>query len=124
MPKRADEMIFATQCPCQDCYNKKIIIWHHYGCPFNIPLYISTKGVIRCENCGMVELFFNCKYNCGCHEGESFSAKFRSPSSHFKKISEILGELEDIKVFTVDFICILHAALRQQFRNKYKNNNY
>ena len=119
MPKRADEFIFASGCPSQDCNNKNIIVWHHYGCPFNIPLYISTKGVIRCEYCGMEELFVNCKFNCGYHEGESYSAKFRTPSK-LKKILGALSALEDGKIYTVDFIFLLAAALKLQYRNKFK----
>ena len=69
MPKRTDEIIFISECPSEGCNNINRIAWHHYGCSFNIPLYISPKGIIRCENCGIKEYYTNCKFNFGYHEG-------------------------------------------------------
>ena len=50
MPRRADEVIFISEWPVIDCNNHNRITWHHYGCHFNIPLYISIKGKIRYDN--------------------------------------------------------------------------
>ena len=123
MPRRADEVIFISECPVFDCNNHNRITWHHYGCPFNIPLYISIKGKIRCDNCGMEDFYVNCKFNCGNHEGESFSAKFCSPSK-LKKVLYSLFVLVDMGIISNDFMMLLAEALKQQIRKSKLNNNY
>ena len=92
MPKRPDEILFISEWPLLDCDNDNIITCHHCGCPSNTPLYISTKGVVRCENCDMQDLYVNCKFDCGYNNGESFSAKFSSPT----KLKRIISSLESL----------------------------
>lgn len=123
MPKRADEVIFISECPIFDCDNENRITWHHYGCPFNSPLYISIKGVVRCEYCGLEELYVNCKFNCGYHEGESYSAKFRSPSK-LKKILHSLGALADEGIISSDFAFLIAKALIEQVKKRKLNIDY
>ena len=123
MPKRTDEMIFISECPSEGCNNRNRITWLHYGCPFNIPLYISTKGIMRCENCGMEEYYANCKFNCGYHEGESYSARFRSPTK-LKAVLSVLGDLADEGIISNDFAIILALALREQVNRLKGKNDY
>ena len=119
MSKRTNEEIFKCQCPVVDCFNKDIINWHHCGCPSFYDLFISDKAIIRCENCGMEEEFFNCKYDCGNHNDESKSARFRYPTSS-KKVLAIIGALEDDGIYSSDFVDSLAESLIKQFRRKYK----
>lgn len=123
MPKRADEILFISECPILDCDNKDIITWHHCGCPINIPLYISTKGVVRCDYCNLEDLYVNCKFNCGCHEGETYSAKFHS-STKLKKILYSIGLLADKGIISTDFAFLLGKALIEQVRKSKFNNGY
>ena len=119
MSKRTNEEIFKCRCPIEDCYNKDIINWHHCGCPSFYDLFISDKGIIRCENCGMEEEFFNCKYDCGNHNDESKSARFRYPTS-LKKVLAVIGALEDDGIYSLDFVDLLAESLRKQFRRKFR----
>ena len=123
MPKRADEMLFISECPIQDCDNNNRITWHHCGSPINTPLFISTKGVVRCEKCGLQDLYVNCKFNCGYHEGESYSAKFHSQSK-LKKVLYCIGALADEGIISSDFSFLLARAIIEQFRKIKNNNNY
>ena len=50
--------------------------------------------IIRCENCGIEEEFFNCKYDCGNHTGEAKSTTFKYPTN-LKKVLAVIGTLED-----------------------------
>lgn len=115
MSKRYDEVVFRSQCPVFDCDNPDIIKWHHCGCPSFYDLFISNRGIIRCENCGMEEEFFNCKFDCGEHYGESKSTRFKSPTL-LKKILAIIGALADEGIYSEAFIEILVEALRRQRR--------
>ena len=112
-----EEEIFKSRCPIFDCYNTKIISWHHNGCPDIWDLYISNRGTIRCENCGELDEFFNCKFDCGCHSGESNSAKFRSPTT-LKKIFALIATLEDDGIYDIDFVETLAESLKRQYRKK------
>ena len=116
---RKDEVIFESQCPVFDCDNPEIIHWHHSGCSSIWDLYISNRGILRCENCGEIDEFFNCKFDCGCHDNESNSARFRYPTK-LKKILAIIGLLEDNGIYVSDFVQILIEALIKQHRNKYR----
>lgn len=119
MSKRGDEEIFKCQCPIFDCTNTNIVNWHHSGCSSIWDCYISNKAVLRCENCGDIDEFFNCKFDCGCHDGESSSARFRAPTS-LKKVLAVIGALEDDGIYSSDFVDLLAKALTQQFRNRKK----
>ena len=119
MSKRYNEEIFQCQCPVFDCNNTKVITWHHHGCPSYYDLFISDMALIRCENCGMEEEFFNCKYDCGNHYGESKSARFRYPTN-LKKVLAIIGALEDDGIYSTDFVDSLVESLRKQYRKKFR----
>ena len=54
-----DEEIFESRCPVWDCDNPEIIHWHHSGCSSYWDLYISSRGMLRCENCGDIDEFVN-----------------------------------------------------------------
>jgi hypothetical protein len=114
-----NEQIFKCQCPVFDCNNTKICNWHHYGCPPFSQLFISDLGIIRCTSCGMKEEFFNIKFDCGQHEGETESARFRFPTN-LKKVLAVIGALEDDKIYSPDFVDSLANALRLQHRKKFK----
>ena len=117
MSKRNDEEIFSCQCPVFDCNNTKIVNWHHHGCSSIWELYISDKAILRCENCGDIDEFFNCKFDCGSHGGESDSSRFRSPTS-LKKVLALIGALEDDGVYSSDFVDQIADALRKQYKKK------
>ena len=119
MSKRDDEEVFESLCPVFDCDNDEIIHWHHSGCSSIWDLYISTKGFLRCENCGDIDEYFNCKFDCGCHDDESNSTRFRYPTK-LKKVLALIGALEDKGIYTGDFAFLLAEALRLQFRKKYR----
>ena len=115
-----NERIFISQCPIADCNNKKICNWHHYCCPQGFTqLFISDSGIIRCP-CGMNSEFFNTAFDCGLHEGETESLRFKVPKQ-LKRVLTVIGALEDDGIFSPDFVDKLANALTSQFR-RYKNN--
>ena len=119
MSKRNDEEIFESQCPVFDCNNTRVVKWHHYGCPSYYDLYISNKAILRCEKCGDLDEFFNCKFDCGTHGGETESSRFRAPSN-LKKVLGIIGALEDDGVYDSSFVDLISESLVKQFRKKKK----
>lgn len=119
MNQANNEQIFRSQCPVFNCNNTKICNWHHYNCPRPVSqLFISDFGIIRCT-CGMKEEFFNIKFDCGQHGGETESARFRFPT-HLKKVLAVIGALEDDKIYSPDFVDSLANALRLQHRKKFQ----
>ncbi len=113
-----NEEIFKCQCPVFNCNNTKICNWHHYGCPPSSQLYVSDLGIIRCTFCGMKEEFFNIKFDCGYHEGETESARFKFPTN-LKRVLAVVGALEDDQIYSPDFVDSLANALREQYKKKF-----
>ena len=119
MSNSIKEEIFKCQCPIFDCTNTKIINWHHYGCPSMWDLYISDQAILKCENCGNIDEFFNCKFDCGSHSGEANSARFKFPTS-LKKVLAVIGALEDDGIYSTDFVDLLVESLRKQYKKKFR----
>ena len=71
----------------------------------------------------MEDYFVNYKFNYGYNEGESFSAKFYSPSK-LKTIFHSLCVLVDMGIISDDFLILLAKALKEQIRKSKLNNDY
>ena len=115
MSKRRGEEIFRSQCPVFDCNNTELCTWHHYGCPNFSKVFLSDCGIIRCENCGMNEEFFNIKFDCGYHDGENESLRFKYPTN-LKKVYAVIGALEDDGILSFDFVENLTKSLKAQYK--------
>ena len=116
--KRYNEEIFQCQCPAYNCNNPDIIPWYHCGDPINSRLYISDEAIIRCENCHSASPFFENKYDCGEHNDDKYSVRFRYPTN-LRRVFAIIGGLEDDPIYSSDFVDRLCNSLRNQFRKKY-----
>ena len=109
-----NEQIFKCQCPVFDCNNTRLNTWHHYEHPFN-NLYISDRAILRCDGCEMEEEFFNIKFDCGNHDGEDESLRFKYPTN-LKKVYAVIGALEDDGILSSDFVDKLAKALKTQYK--------
>lgn len=116
--KRYNEEIFQCQCPAYNCNNPEIIPWYHCGDPINSRLYISDEAIIRCDNCHKASPFFENKYDCGEHNDDKYSVRFRYPTN-LKRVLTIIGVLEDDGIYNSDFVDRLSKSLVNQFRKKY-----
>lgn len=112
-----DEKIL--KCCCPSCNNDRSYIWHHYDCPFH-KLYISNKAIVRCENCGMQEELFNCKFDCGCHGDKPETVRFKSPSLKKNSGYVVVGCLEDEDIYSSDFIDTLCESIKRQMRKIFR----
>ena len=118
MGKRFNEEIFISQCPVFDCNNTELCKWHHYGCPNLSKVFLSDCGMVRCEYCGMNEEFFNSKFDCGKHDGENESLRFKYPTN-LKKVYAVIGALEDDGILSSDFVDKLAKSLKAQYKKKF-----
>lgn len=116
--ERYNEEIFKCQCPVYNCTNTDIIRWYHCGDLHNSNLYISDDAIVRCANCENSSPFFENKYDCGEHNDDKYSVRFRYPTN-LKRVLTIIGVLEDDGIYSSDFVDRLSQSLVQQFRRKY-----
>ena len=116
--KRYNEEIFQSQCPVYNCSNRDTISWNHCSDPNNPKLYISDEAIIRCGNCHSASPFFENRYDCGEHNDDKYSVRFRYPTN-LRKVFAIIGGLEDDPIYSSDFVDRLCESLRNQFRKKY-----
>ena len=69
-----DEIDFISPCPIENCKNKrKMYRWLHNNCGGREKL--SSKGIIRCLNCGKKGPFVDWLFDCGEHDFEEISAQ-------------------------------------------------
>ena len=115
---RYNEEIFQCQCPVYNCKNTEIIPWYHCGNMYDSNLYISDEAIVRCK-CGCSSPFFDNKYDCGEHEDNPYSVRFRYPDN-LKRVLTIIAVLEDDHIYSSDFVDKLSRSLVEQF-NKRKN---
>lgn len=113
---RYNEEVFQCQCPTYNCRNPEICTWTH--CDENDLVYINDNAILRCSKCHLISPFFETKYDCGYHEDEKYTVRFRYPTN-LKRVLTIIGILEDDGIYSSDFVDKLSKSLEEQYKRKY-----
>ena len=115
---RYNEVEFQCQCPVYNCTKTEIIPWAHYCDVYNSKIYINDDAILRCSECDGSSPFFETRYDCGDHEGEKYTVRFRYPTN-LKRVLTIIGALEDDGIYSSDFVDRLSKSLIAQFKRKF-----